>query len=44
MGLFDFFTKKEKNVLEFEIEDQSHFEITLTGFDEKRDLFLKLQQ
>lgn len=38
-----YFIKKEKNELEFEIEDKSHFEITLTGFDEKRDLFLKLQ-
>jgi hypothetical protein len=38
-----YFTKKEKNELEFDIEDKSHFEITLTGFDEKRDLFLKLQ-
>lgn len=38
-----YFTKKEKNELEFEIEDKSHFEIKLTGFDEKRDLFLKLQ-
>lgn len=38
-----YFTKKEKNVLEFDIEDQHHFEIKLTGFDEKRDLFLKMQ-
>lgn len=38
-----YFTKKEKNELEFDIEDQTHFEIVLTGFDEKRDLFLKLQ-
>ncbi|MDB5222146.1 MAG: hypothetical protein JWN83_813 [Chitinophagaceae bacterium] len=38
-----YFTKKEKNELEFDIEDKSHFEIQLTGFDEKRDLFLKLQ-
>ncbi|HMO61070.1 MAG TPA: hypothetical protein PKC39_02060 [Ferruginibacter sp.] len=38
-----YFTKREKNELEFEIEDKSHFEIKLTGFDEKRDLFLKLQ-
>ena len=37
-----YFTKKEKNELEFDIEDKSHFEIKLTGFDEKRDLFLKL--
>lgn len=37
------FTKKEKNMLEFDIEDSSHFEIKLTGFDEKRDLFLKMQ-
>ena len=38
-----YFTRKEKNELEFEIEDKSHFEIKLTGFDERRDLFLKLQ-
>lgn len=38
-----YFTKKEKNELEFEIEDSAQFEIKLTGFDEKRDLFLKLQ-
>jgi hypothetical protein len=38
-----YFTKKEKNILEFDIVDKSHFEIQLTGFDEKRDLFLKLQ-
>lgn len=38
-----YFTKKEKNELEFNIEDKSHFEIKLTGFDERRDLFLKLQ-
>lgn len=38
-----YFTKKEKNEMEFNIEDKSHFEIVLTGFDEKRDLFLKLQ-
>ncbi|MFZ1528226.1 MAG: hypothetical protein WAT19_05730 [Ferruginibacter sp.] len=38
-----YFTKREKNELEFEIEDKTHFEIKLTGFDEKRDLFLKLQ-
>lgn len=38
-----YFTKKEKNELEFEIEDKTYFEIKLTGFDEKRDLFLKLQ-
>jgi len=38
-----YFTKKEKNILEFNIEQQSNFEITLTGFDEKRDLFLKVQ-
>ncbi len=37
-----YFTKKERNELEFEIEDKSYFEIKLTGFDEKRDLFLKL--
>jgi len=29
--------------LEFDIEDKSYFEIKLTGFDERRDLFLKLQ-
>jgi hypothetical protein len=34
-------TKKEKNELEFEIDDSHYFEIALTGFDEKRDLFLK---
>lgn len=38
-----YFTKKEKNEMEFNIEDKTHFEIILTGFDEKRDLFLKLQ-
>ncbi len=38
-----YFTKKEKNELEFDIENYAHFEISLTGFDEKRDLFLKLQ-
>jgi hypothetical protein len=38
-----YFTKREKNELEFEIENKTHFEIKLTGFDEKRDLFLKLQ-
>lgn len=38
-----YFTKKEHNVLEFDIENKLHFEIKLTGFDEKRDLFLKLQ-
>ncbi|MBW0176669.1 hypothetical protein [Sediminibacterium sp.] len=38
-----YFTKKEKNELEFEIENKEQFEIQLTGFDEKRDLFLKLQ-
>lgn len=38
-----YFTKKEKNILEFEIENADHFEISLTGFDEKRDLFVKLQ-
>ena len=38
-----YFTKKEKNLLEFDIEDQIYFEIKLTGFDEKRDLFLNLQ-
>jgi hypothetical protein len=38
-----YFTIKEKNVLEFQIETDQYFEIILTGFDEKRDLFLKLQ-
>jgi len=38
-----YFTKKEKNILEFDIVDYSYFEIQLTGFDIKRDLFLKLQ-
>lgn len=38
-----YFTKKEKNELEFAIEDNTNFEISLTGFDEKRDLFLKLR-
>jgi hypothetical protein len=38
-----YFTKREKNELEFDIENKSHFEIKLTGFDEKRDLFLKLK-
>ncbi len=38
-----YFVKKEKNELEFEIENKEHFEIRLTGFDEKRDLFLKQQ-
>jgi hypothetical protein len=38
-----YFTKKEKNILEFDVEDQTYFEIKLTGFDEKRDLFLNLQ-
>ncbi len=38
-----YFTKKEKNELEFNIDDTNFFEIKLTGFDEKRDLFLKLQ-
>ncbi len=36
------FTKKEKNELEFEIDKQNDFEILLTGFDENRDLFLKI--
>lgn len=36
-----YFTKKEKNEIEFEIENKEYFEIKLTGFDEKRDLFLK---
>jgi len=38
-----YFTKREKNELEFDIENKEHFEITLKGFDEKRDLFLKIQ-
>jgi hypothetical protein len=38
-----YFTKKERNELEFNIEDPFNFEIKLTGFDEKRDLFLKIQ-
>jgi hypothetical protein len=38
-----YFTRKEKNELEFKIENKLDFEIRLTGFDEKRDLFLKLQ-
>ncbi len=38
-----YFTRKEKNVLEFDIEQKTYFEIKLTGFDEKRDLFLKVQ-
>lgn len=38
-----YITRKEKNEIEFEIEDKEQFEIRLTGFDEKRDLFLKLQ-
>lgn len=38
-----YFTKKEKNVLEFDIESDTDFQIVLTGFDEKRDLFVKLQ-
>lgn len=38
-----YFTKKEKNILEFDIENPAGFEIKLTGFDEKRDLFLKMQ-
>jgi hypothetical protein len=38
-----YFTKKEKNELEFDIEDKSYFEIKLTGFDERRDLFFKVQ-
>lgn len=37
-----YFIKKEKNLLEFEIENNVDFEIALTGFDEKRDLILKL--
>ena len=39
-----YFTKREKNILEFDVEDQTYFEIKLSGFDEKRDLFLNLQQ
>jgi len=38
-----YITKKDKNELEFEIENKDDFEIKLTGFDDKRDLFLKLQ-
>jgi hypothetical protein len=38
-----YFMRKEKNELEFKIEDDSDFEIKLTGFDAKRDLFLKIQ-
>lgn len=38
-----YFTRRERNELEFEIENKSDFEIRLTGFDEKRDLFIKLQ-
>lgn len=38
-----YFTKQEKNELEFDIENKEHFEIMLKGFDEKRDLFLKIQ-
>lgn len=38
-----YFTTREKNVLEFNIENPDDFEIKLTGFDEKRDLFLKMQ-
>ena len=38
-----YFTKREKNELEFDIENKEHFEIILKGFDEKRDLFLKIQ-
>lgn len=37
-----YFHKREKNILEFDIEDFSRFEVKLTGFDEKRDLVLKL--
>lgn len=37
-----YFTKKEFNVLEFDIENKSQFEIVLKGFDEKRDLFVKM--
>jgi hypothetical protein len=33
--------KHEKNELEFEIRDEHDFEIILTGFDVKRDLFVK---
>lgn len=38
-----YFIKKGGNELEFEIEDKTCFEIKITGFDEKRDLFIKLQ-
>ena len=36
-----YFTKQAKNELEFEIENKSHFEIKLTGFDEKQGLIFK---
>jgi hypothetical protein len=35
-------TRREKNILEFDIVDKSDIEIVLTGFDVKRDLFIKL--
>lgn len=38
-----YFTKKEKNIIEFEIEDKLNFEIILTGFDINRDLLLKIK-
>ncbi len=38
-----YFLTKEKNVIEFEITNKDHFELILTGFDEKRDLYIKLQ-
>jgi hypothetical protein len=34
--------KKEKNYLELTIEDKENFEIELSGFDPKRDLFVKV--
>lgn len=38
-----YFNKMEKNELEFEIENKDSFDIKLLGFDENRDLFVKLQ-
>jgi hypothetical protein len=37
-----YFLTKEKNVIEFEIINKDYFELILTGFDEKRDLYIKL--
>lgn len=37
-----YFTKCEKNILEFNIEKKEKFQISLSGFDEKRDLFVKI--